>query len=402
MSTVSLHSAPYSQSATACLIWIGFCAVLEFLNDDCKREYLVAMETVPELVQTETPLTNFLRTEDYNAIKACRRLAMYWKHRHRVFGEERWLLPLNQMDSGALSSSTIEIIRSGCLWIVTEPTPLVVVDSTRLNRQFTNADGLEWLFYFGSVISNEKSQTTGVTVIHRIAEGQRIQLVGGQFELSQNAMPFKFGQPFMVSTLDQSKPLLADFLTLQMAKMVEFHQHCQPFIINTTSVEERLQILEQKGISRHSLPNSLGGQQGEEYWRNWISARINVENLMGSIVRNRAALFLDDEPKENLLARAGKKRATRSKGVGNDKEAVRRRNALHHQRWLKKERIRRNALHEKSKLETNRNAQLKAMNENLTSLLAQANYVVALHKSNRRTKGAAASDDDDDKLPDKT
>ena len=355
------------------------------MDDDCKREYLVALETVPELVKAETPRINFLRTEDYNPIKACRRLALYWKHRRHVFGEDRWLLPLNQTGSGALSSTTIEVIRSGCFWIVMEPETVVVIDFSRIERQLSDAESMEWLFYFGTVCSNELTQTTGVTVIHRITEGQRFKIVPGLFEIATSAMPFKFGQKMIISTLDESKKLLAEFLILQTAKMVEYNQRCSPLVIDTPAVEARLQTLQENGISRQSLPSCLGGVLGEEYWQNWIRTRINTEELIGSIVRNKASLSItDDETKTFTRTNVNKKKPLHAK-ASNDKESVRRRNAIHHQRWLQKQTIRRNALHEKSKLERHRNAQLKALNEKLTSLLAQANYIVAVHASNAKT-----------------
>lgn len=61
------------------------------------------------------------------------------------------------------------------------------------------------------------------------------------------------------------------------------------------------------------------------------------------------------------------------------KEEAKRRNAIHHQRWLQKQEVKKKALYEKFRLETAMNAQLKASNEKLTSLLAQAKYLVAVH-----------------------
>lgn len=46
-----------------------------------QREYTEAMDIVPNLVQEEMPLWNFLRADDFNPSKASVWLALYWKYR---------------------------------------------------------------------------------------------------------------------------------------------------------------------------------------------------------------------------------------------------------------------------------------------------------------------------------
>ena len=46
---------------------------------------MTAKEIVPQLVLKETPLLSFLRTDDYDPVKAARRLTRYWKFRQEFF-----------------------------------------------------------------------------------------------------------------------------------------------------------------------------------------------------------------------------------------------------------------------------------------------------------------------------
>ena len=69
-------------------------SVLDALPDHDVREYRAAVETVPGLVQQETPLYCFLAVTANNPIVAAQRIALFWKYRKVMFGE-RWLLPVS-------------------------------------------------------------------------------------------------------------------------------------------------------------------------------------------------------------------------------------------------------------------------------------------------------------------
>lgn len=70
---------------------------LRLMNADVSAEYSEAVATVPTLVSRESRFVDFLRTEDYHALRAARRLALFWKTRKDFFGEDRWLLPMTQV-----------------------------------------------------------------------------------------------------------------------------------------------------------------------------------------------------------------------------------------------------------------------------------------------------------------
>ena len=345
---------------------------MQVMDDNVKRDYVLALETVPDLVKAESPAINFLRREDFNTTKACRRLALYWQYRRRIFGDARWLLPMTQTSTGALSSTVIDVVRSGAFLVISSPKPILVVDLSRLNRPL-GEDGPRWMFYFGTIASDELTQTEGCTIIHRVTEGQRLEFVPAIFEMVRDALPLTFKQKIVVSTVEEGKKLLADFLTLQTSRMVEYNMRSRPNYVVTASADERLQLLEDMGIPRQSLPVSLGGFLGEDYHSNWIRARISKEDMLGSIIRNSSVLTNTG----SAMKAPKRKLAINAQPNGNDN--ARQRNAVHHQRWLQKQELKKNSLQERSKLEKMYNAQLLAANQKLTSLLAQAKYIVALH-----------------------
>lgn len=87
---------------------------LMFLMDsDLTEEYQRALEVIPERVQSEAKVSDFLRAEKNDPRKAAIRLAKYWKTRKWFFGD-RWLLPMNQVRSSHLVASDAGLYRSYC------------------------------------------------------------------------------------------------------------------------------------------------------------------------------------------------------------------------------------------------------------------------------------------------
>ena len=83
---------------------------MQLLDDRLVDEYRHAVSAVPRLVATETPVVHFLRTEDFHPTLAAVRLARYWKLRRELFGK-RWLLPMTQTGTGALTQDLVDILR---------------------------------------------------------------------------------------------------------------------------------------------------------------------------------------------------------------------------------------------------------------------------------------------------
>jgi hypothetical protein len=67
---------------------------IDLIPESEKGAYLHAVQTVPALVQLESPPLRYLRFDSYNTWAAARRLVDYWQGRVELFGAERAYLPL--------------------------------------------------------------------------------------------------------------------------------------------------------------------------------------------------------------------------------------------------------------------------------------------------------------------
>ena len=72
-------------------------AELRQLPQDVCREYEEAMQMDPSLVHRESNVVDILRGHNNNPTRAASDIARYWKARKAVFGEDRWLRPMDQV-----------------------------------------------------------------------------------------------------------------------------------------------------------------------------------------------------------------------------------------------------------------------------------------------------------------
>mmetsp|Transcript_88760 Transcript_88760/g.247022 ORF Transcript_88760/g.247022 Transcript_88760/m.247022 type:complete len:336 (-) Transcript_88760:305-1312(-) len=79
------------------------------LPPELTETYFEAMEKVPHLVQQETDPLMFLRAEFFDVENAARRLAMHWKERKSLFGDDRAFLPMTMAPDGALGCSEADM-----------------------------------------------------------------------------------------------------------------------------------------------------------------------------------------------------------------------------------------------------------------------------------------------------
>ena len=59
------------------------------MDPELTKEYLRALEIIPERARAEAKIADFLRTENYQPVTAASRLCRYWKVRKFLFGD-RW------------------------------------------------------------------------------------------------------------------------------------------------------------------------------------------------------------------------------------------------------------------------------------------------------------------------
>lgn len=99
---IRAQRVPASLAEEAALEQLVLQTLQSRLDPQHTNEYRRAMEVVPDIVERECRVMDFLRTEGFNVTAAAERIARYWKIRKLVFGFDRWLMPL-----------TIQLLRTG-------------------------------------------------------------------------------------------------------------------------------------------------------------------------------------------------------------------------------------------------------------------------------------------------
>ena len=94
---------------------------LILLDESEVREYQQAVLTDPDLVQRECNVTHYLHSENGNILATAQRIARYWKARKNIFGDDRWLRPMNQTGRGTLTADDVEILRTAYICVVPNP-----------------------------------------------------------------------------------------------------------------------------------------------------------------------------------------------------------------------------------------------------------------------------------------
>ena len=243
------------------------------------REYLQALELVPNTLRSESKTIDFLRIEHGQIIPAAKRIAKYWQTRKLLFGD-RWLLPMTQTGTGALQPREIQILRSG--YIKYAPTTthgacfiadfsLLPPDVPRFQPQV--------LFYLFSTFPGE------ITLLFCVRQcQQRPALVfNGGIRKLLDAMAVRFKSLYVVQAPDPGKEHLLNYLGYQQKRFAETN-----FRVPGTHIAERcqqttaLKLVLGYGFERTALPPELGGNLDQSRFDQWIRMRLSLEEIMGA------------------------------------------------------------------------------------------------------------------------
>ena len=217
--------------------------------------------------------------------KAALRLARYWKARKSTFGE-RYLRPMNQTGSGALSKDDVEILRSGYIIVVPRPSGgiLALFDESRLQRTAEDAK-LRIIFYFSSLYSEYAA--FGKTIIHVVTSAMRpgLDLDTQEWQIRKKAMPgsgLVKPKTIVAQAYEEGKQDWIDYLAHRTLSIEEFKTQMRPQRIAGNSVRNTLALLEGQGLERSLLPRCLGGDFDFDQFDEWIRVRLTIEGRMSA------------------------------------------------------------------------------------------------------------------------
>ena len=220
------------------------------------------------------------------------RLCMYWKFRKFLFGESRWLLPLNQTGRGALSQEDIEFLRRGFLMVIPRPNrgPLLLIERSKLPRT-AGFHSTRLMFYLAVTFPHEMSHPDGVTVLY-LTTSARIPDICLDKEMVTyvlTGLPMRTKQLCVAQAYEFGKEYVIEWLADMQARILEFQSGIPPLRVAENSVRGTLSSLKKLGLDRSHVPISLGGSLDESaQFAQWIRRRLSVEDGMAA-----APLILD-------------------------------------------------------------------------------------------------------------
>jgi hypothetical protein len=225
-----------------------------------------------------------MSTEDGYMQKAAVRAANYWKQRKQYFGD-RWLLPMTQTGSGALSKTDIEVLRKGYIVIVTLLSGLQVamVDPARLEGRDPHEARERCILYLTTVEANERSCRSGLDIMfllssYGLASERQLELMN----MLYTALPTKVGHISIFQRNSEGRRELLDFLAFRLKMTYAMYSSSQVSVVSVDSRRAVLAALEARGIHRRYIPRQLGGDYDYSQLSEWVHNRLSVENAMGA------------------------------------------------------------------------------------------------------------------------
>uniref|UniRef100_A0A7S3L9W3 BZIP domain-containing protein n=1 Tax=Amphora coffeiformis TaxID=265554 RepID=A0A7S3L9W3_9STRA len=387
------------------------------LDKKIRREYDTALEVFPQLVRKETKIMDFLRTVDYDVPKAAMRLVMYWKLRKAMF-KERWLLPMTQTGTGALSMDEIETLRSGYAVCFNRSGKGIMVlhDHSRLPH-FDGALHAKNIMYYCTTLTDEATQTQGISIVFVIRSGDRPQedFKREAWEMLRTALPVRFKQLLVVQAYEEGREYLLNFLAYQTTRVlqVKTQQHTEHLMGD--SLRNTLSLLEARGIEKQHLPPCLGGDYTYNKFADWVRMRVSMEDIMSPapLKNNRLTPKLlcggsnspsptstsqapssTDSTETAITKPSSKKKATRKRKkklleppVPNDDEA-KKLNALYSRRAYHKRKLEMLGLEEQVKCLETENESLRKKATRFESFLQKALQLVQSHEGGQQESNA--------------
>lgn len=328
---------------------------------DLRREYDTAAFTYPDLVKKESKISDFLLAVHNDPQKAAAKLANYWKARKSLFGD-RWLLPMNQTGTGALSQDDVDILRSGFMVILPRPLGgyVTVRDESRLPRP-PGISVVRILFYWYSNWP-EMGRCDNNAVVHVITSGRRppVDLGTNGWKTFFQALPInRAPKIYVVQAHEFGKKELIDFYGFQQVRNAQFKSRLHVEHLVGDSTQSTVALLAKHRIERHLMPRCLGGSYDYSRFDNWVRSRMTVEGSL-ALCPVRISFVSYNKPNETACAR-DRSRLIKQAQNRYKEDATRLRDACRAMRNYRKH--------------------IKKKNKELEDALAAARKLVASHKA---------------------
>ena len=230
---------------------------------------------------SESKVIDFLRTERWDPLKAATRLALYWKYRQHLFGEERWALPMTQTGTGALSTEDIEILRSGYMvgWNNHLKPLMVLADLSRLPRTAARAN-TRLQFYYATIFTNALLQTEGIVIVQVITSDRRPELETDpeNWQMIGTALPMRMKGIIIGQAYEEGKERLIETYAEQYQLITQYKTGVKAPMLKANSSRSIYDLFHRHGgMDQDQLPPCLGGTYQYTEFADWVRMRLSME-----------------------------------------------------------------------------------------------------------------------------
>lgn len=254
---------------------------METIDAD-KTAYLEAQENVPHLVRKESDPVVFYNFHDSNAAEAAKMLVAYWTKRVKIFGP-RAMNPMSQTGEGTMNRNDVVSLNSGILFNLppdSSGNPVVFNDHSKvddMSRDMQRETIPRIALYMLSVAAESArlQKAKGITLLLPMQNLDNFAEHDFSFVDALSVIPVRVEavHAFTVSPHNRPAGLLSGF-----AKRILGEQFAGRIYTHSLfSRPEVIRVLESFGMSRNSLPKSIGGQWGIERFVEWTELRTRFE-----------------------------------------------------------------------------------------------------------------------------
>eukprot|EP00977_Amphora_coffeiformis_P009320 scaffold2120_cov169-Amphora_coffeaeformis.AAC.2 len=373
------------------------CTAFSVLPDAIKEDYNTVLQLLPNLAQSESDPTRFLRRESFHPWAAAQRLAYYWEFRRAIFND-RWLLPFSDSGEGSLDQDDIAVLRSGWITVImpfpdsTFKTPVVYIDDNKVDGDPID-EKLRALFYVFSVLGGDNvSQTDGVILIQNKMSDKIVSIPSMtiQLEMITRTLPVRISKYFILRPHNVERGSLFDMghTSLFQAGVKLFGATVTQFVFIDTLSTAASVLASSLAIPPTCVPVDFGGQ--------WI-----YDRLMEWQVQVGMAAMASDPPASASVLRMSAavgsvSTSAQDEGGGDarDEEISRMRNALYARRSYRRKKAKETGIDQQVReLEAERE-RLVAERQRLENLFGQAMDIVrCLNSSDEEEEEEAVEED---------
>ena len=255
---------------------------LDLIALEDKRDFLLALERVPFLVESESNPAKFLQREDFHIAKAVKRVCMYWKYRCEIFGNERAFCPMTLTGDGAFSPEDVAGYCAGTLFpIQGGPVPVLYMD--KMPNYSLNPEVRRKIHFYVMQCLSEDDASIRPGFAY-VAFCRDMLFVDGTSRLiakvTKEGLPVQLASGHIFCVPDHQSSSFADFLAKCFAALSTIfkimlntntliHAHANPI--------QRLQTMISLGIPANKVPTPLGGTFTREDFLTWVKQRQELE-----------------------------------------------------------------------------------------------------------------------------